>query len=79
LDVCESKYGPGGVVQLCRSPHLAGLTVLRLPGCGIDDSAAKLLCDSRLSPALLDLRHNPLSEVARKRLRERFGPAVLFE
>jgi uncharacterized protein (TIGR02996 family) len=79
LDVCDSRFGAGGTVRLCRNPHLAGLAVLRLSGCGIDDAAAKLLCDSRLSLTLLDVRHNPLSAAARARLRERFGPAVTFE
>jgi hypothetical protein len=79
LDVCERRFGPGPVVQLCLTPHLSRLRVLRLPGCGIDDRNADELCDSRLSPAVLDLRHNPLSDAARTHLRKRFGDAVVFE
>jgi len=79
LDLSVRRCGPAGVARLACSPHLSRLAVLRLRGCGIDDAAADGLCNSRLSLATLDLRHNPLSLTARKRLRERFGPAVVFD
>jgi uncharacterized protein (TIGR02996 family) len=79
LDLSDRRFGAAGVRHLCRSPHLPGLTVLRLTGCNLDDTAADVLCDSRLSLTQLDLRHNPLSEAARTRLRDRFGDAVRFD
>jgi uncharacterized protein (TIGR02996 family) len=80
LDVCDSRFGPaGGAELLGRNRFLTGLRTLRLPGCNIDDTGVAALCDSRLTLDLLDLRHNPLSEQARERLRQRFGDAVRFE
>ncbi len=79
LDVCDQRFGAGGVVQVCRSPHARGLKVLRLSGCNIDDLAADWLRGTALELDELDLRHNPLSDAARARLRDRFGAAVEFE
>ena len=79
LDVCDQRFGAGGVVQVCRSPHVRGLKVLRLSGCNIDDLAADWLRGTALELDELDLRHNPLSDAARRRLTDRFGPAVQFE
>ncbi len=76
VDVSDGRFGVRGARAVAESRHLGGLRALRLAGCNLDDVAVTALCDSRLSLTELDVRHNPLSDGARERLRARFGAAV---
>ena len=78
LDVCDQRFGAGGVACLIRSPHLPHLRHLLLPGCNIDHTGAELLWASGWTLELLDLRHNPLPPASRSLLHHRFGDAVRF-
>lgn len=64
LDLGHNNIGTEGARVLASSPHLAGLRVLRLVGCGIGDDGVRALAESphfgRLTTLALDF--NPLGD-----------------
>lgn len=64
LDLSHNELGDAGVRVLCEAPQLAGLTVLKLAGCGITGDGTPHFAGSphlnRLQ--LLDLGNNPVSD-----------------
>lgn len=79
LVICDHRFGTTGAVELYRSRFVDGVRTLHLPGCNLDDRAAEVLADLRMTLADFDVRYNPLTHRGRGRLRARFGPAVRFE
>ncbi|MBY0513000.1 MAG: TIGR02996 domain-containing protein [Gemmataceae bacterium] len=65
LDLSHNELGDVGARLLAETPHLAGLAVLRLAGCGITGDGTPFLANSphlnRL--VVLDLANNPVNDV----------------
>lgn len=64
IDLSHNELGNEGARVLAASPHLAGLKVLRLAGCGIGDHGARALAESPHLNQLvsLDLGNNPIGD-----------------
>lgn len=64
LDLRHNELGNEGARVLAHSRHMAGVKVLRLVGCGIEDDGARALAESPHLNRLveLDLSNNPIDD-----------------
>jgi uncharacterized protein (TIGR02996 family) len=64
LNLSHNELGTEGARLLAASPRLAGVRVLRLIGCGIDDDGARALAQSPHLNGIeeLDLGNNPIND-----------------
>ncbi len=80
LDLCGNGVGPEDLTGLAALTNLGELRILGLTFTGLEDGDVSLLCRlpffQRLS--LIRCGGNPLSEEARRRLTDHFGPRVSF-
>jgi len=81
LDIEEVDLrGKKKLTDLANSLHLSNLHELRLAHCKIGKEALAFATSKQLQNIVrLDLRDNPLSDIARQALRERFGERVQFD
>jgi uncharacterized protein (TIGR02996 family) len=84
LDLTERRLGNIAVLYfVLHFTWPAGrLKRLRLRACGIDDDGAEVLAyipEAAFAPEELDLGLNPITDVGRRRLRNRYGAAVRFD
>lgn len=64
LDLSRNPLGDHGMRVLAVCPHLEGLQVLRLAGCGVGDDGVRVLAEGPYLNNLLelDLSNNPISD-----------------
>src|SRR5262249_29611243 len=81
LDLCGGGIDAKGLRSLAKLENLASLRELGLQFNELDDKAAKVLIEHAFFQPLSLIRcaGNPLTEEARQRLRDHFGPRVSFE
>jgi hypothetical protein len=79
LDLSDRRLGDDAARVLTKRAAVAGLTTLRLSGCGLTDTAAYRLAGADFDWPLreLDVKHNPISATGVAVLRDRFGDAVI--
>jgi hypothetical protein len=78
LDLSSNPLGDAGARLLAAAPGLARLRRLGLDWTNLGDAGADALAASPHLQRLerLELKSNPLTETAKQRLRDRFGPAL---